>query len=86
MVVIGSGSFLANSFIGNGGNLDLGLNLVNWLTRDDTLINVYPRPTLDSNFTLTRTQAGLLSITTLIALPALLLAISAYIWWRRRKL
>jgi ABC-type uncharacterized transport system involved in gliding motility auxiliary subunit len=86
VVVIGGGSFLANSFIGNGGNLDLGLNLVNWLTQDESLINVHPRPSLDNNLTLTRTQAGALSITTLIALPALLLAIGAYTGWRRRRL
>src|SRR5690606_12367829 len=32
IVVVGSGHFLANSYLGNGNNLDFGINMINWLT------------------------------------------------------
>ena len=44
VVVVGNGSFLANTFLGNGGNLDLGVNMINWLAGDDALIAIQPRP------------------------------------------
>ena len=37
VVVVGNGHFLSNQFLGNGGNLDLGVNLINWLAGDDAL-------------------------------------------------
>src|SRR3990167_8801437 len=49
VVVVGSGGFLANTFIGNGGNLDLGINMVNWLAGDDSLITIQPKPLKDVN-------------------------------------
>ena len=48
VVVVGNGSFLANQFLGNGGNLDLGMNMVNWLAGDDSMITLQPRATVDS--------------------------------------
>jgi len=44
VVVIGDGDFLANTYLGNGANLELGLNILNWLTLDDALIVIHPRP------------------------------------------
>ena len=49
VVLVGNGSFLANQFLGNGGNLDLGVNMVNWLAGDDSMITLQPRATVDSN-------------------------------------
>lgn len=40
VVVIGDGDFLANTHLGNGGNLDLGMNIINWLTSDDSFIAI----------------------------------------------
>ncbi|TSA57882.1 MAG: ABC transporter, partial [Methylophilaceae bacterium] len=38
IVVMGNGNFLSNTFITNGGNLDFGINIINWLAGDDKLI------------------------------------------------
>ena len=54
VVVVGNVSFLANQFLGNGGNLDLGINMVNWLAGDDSMITLQPRATVDSNLDLGR--------------------------------
>jgi ABC-type uncharacterized transport system involved in gliding motility auxiliary subunit len=33
VVVVGTGHFLANTYLGSGGNLDFGVNILNWLNR-----------------------------------------------------
>jgi ABC-type uncharacterized transport system involved in gliding motility auxiliary subunit len=85
IVVIGSGHFLANTYLGNGGNLDLGVNIVNWLTGDDRLIAIQPRSAADANLTLSRTWLAGLVIVFLIALPLAFVTTGAWIWWRRRN-
>lgn len=85
IVVVGSGSFLANAYAGNGGNLDLGINMVNWLTHEEHLITTQPRATLDSAVTLSKTQLSWISIGFVIALPLLLAIVGGVLWWRRRS-
>lgn len=86
VVIIGSGAFLANSYLGNAGNLDLGVNIINWLAQDENLITIQPRATLDSNLNLGKTALTLISVGFLIALPLVFLVTGGVIWWRRRKL
>ncbi|HUX91233.1 MAG TPA: GldG family protein [Gallionellaceae bacterium] len=85
IVVVGSGSFLANAYSGNGGNLDLGVNMVNWLAHEEHLITTQPRATLDNSVTLSKTQLGAISIGFVIALPLLLAIVGGVLWWRRRS-
>lgn len=85
IVVVGNGAFLANSFAGNGGNVDLGVNMVNWLARDDKLITLQPRAAKDSNIVLSRTQLTVISATFLFGAPLLLAGFGIYIWWVRRR-
>lgn len=84
IVAVGSGSFLANTFSGNGGNLDLGINLVNWLSAEDHLIATQPRAVRDDTLTLSRTQLGVIGFSLLLILPILLVAVGIWLWWRRR--
>lgn len=86
VVIIGSGAFLANSYLGNAGNLDLGVNIINWLVQDENLITIQPRATLDSNLNLGKTALTVISVGFLIALPLIFLVAGGVIWWRRRKL
>ena len=85
IVVVGSGAFLANAYSGNGGNLDLGINMINWLAREEHLITTQPRATIDSAIILSKTQLSVISIGFVIALPLLLTVIGGVLWWRRRK-
>lgn len=85
IVVAGSGSFLSNSFAGNGGNVDMGVNMVNWLSSEEHLITVQPRAAKDSSLILSQTQLSVISITFLLGLPLLLLATGGYIWRKRRR-
>jgi len=86
VVVIGSGAFLANSYLGNAGNLDLGVNIINWLARDEDLITIQPRATSDSNFYLGKTTLTIVSVGLLVVMPLIFLVTGGAIWWRRRKL
>jgi ABC-type uncharacterized transport system involved in gliding motility auxiliary subunit len=86
VVVIGDGDFLSNTYLGNGGNLNLGLSLIRWLTRDDSLIDIPARPDGDTQLNLTPVSGILIGLTFLVLLPLLLTLVGLAIWWRRRKL
>ena len=85
IVIVGSGSFLANAYSGNGGNIDLGINMVNWLSNEEKLISIKPRAVKDGAITLSKTQLGVISGGLLIALPTLLVLVGGIMWWRRRQ-
>ena len=84
VVVVGNGSFLANSFIANGGNLGLGVNMVNWLAGDDNLISIQPNLMKDVNVSYTQAQGLLIFGGFIIVLPLAFLVTGIMIWRRRR--
>lgn len=43
VIVLCDGDFLSNTYIGNGGNLDLGINLLRWLSGDEGLLDIPSR-------------------------------------------
>lgn len=85
IVVVGNGAFLANSFAGNGGNVDLGVSMVNWLAGEEHLITLQPRAARDSNIVLSKTQLVVISVGFLLGLPLLLAIAGGVMWWRRRR-
>ena len=90
VVVVGNGNFLANTFVGNGGNLDLGVNIVNWLAGDDNLITIQPKLLKDVNIhipedTISRWIAVFVFFGFRLILPIGLLVAGVVIWWKRRK-
>jgi hypothetical protein len=85
VVVMGSAQFLANQYAGLLGNLDLGINMVNWLAGDEALITIQPRSRQDLTLELSRAGLSLLGFGFLIVLPLVFLLAGGVIWWRRRK-
>ena len=85
VAVFGDGDFLSNTFIGNGGNLELGMNLVNWLSSDDAYINVPVHTAPDLSLTLSHNAQLFMLAGFLLILPLGLLGSGVTIWWRRRK-
>ena len=90
VVVMGNGNFLSNTFITNGGNLDLGVNMVNWLAGDDKLITIQPMPLKDINVTIPDTDSGRLVAWTVFHafqyfIPLGMMIAGFYFWWKRRK-
>lgn len=84
VVVIGSGEFLSNAYLGNGGNLDFGINLLNWLAGDARLIAIQPKNTMDPTLNLNKSRAMALALGFLVALPLSFFA-AAFLVWRRRR-
>ncbi|HEY0906984.1 MAG TPA: GldG family protein [Methylophilus sp.] len=90
VVVVGNANFLANTFITNGGNLDLGINMINWLAGDDRLITIQPMPLKDINVTIPATDQGRLVAWLVFhafqyIFPIGLFVAGLFLWWKRRK-
>jgi ABC-type uncharacterized transport system involved in gliding motility auxiliary subunit len=85
VIVVGSGHFLANTYLGNGGNLDFGINMINWLAGDEAFIAIQPRATIDSQLALNELELTLISLGFLIVLPLVFLIIGIYISWHRKR-
>ncbi|MBT9332091.1 GldG family protein [Paracidobacterium acidisoli] len=83
-VVVGSSSWAANRFIDFNGNSDLALNAVNWLSSDEDLISIRPKPQDDRRITMTRAQLGIVRATSQFVLPLIVILIGILVWWRRR--
>ena len=85
VVVTGDGDFLSNAYLGNGGNLTLGLNIFDWLAHDDSYISINPRPAPDLTLILSPFAQGIIGFGFLLALPLLLLTAGIGVWMRRRR-
>ena len=84
-MVVGNGNFLSNAFLGNGGNLQLGVSMMSWLTGDDKLINVPARPAGDVQMKIDQMLLYLITFTFLLVLPIAFAITGVVVWWRRRK-
>ena len=83
-VVVGSSSWLANSFISFNGNSDLALNAMNWLSSDEDLISIRPKPPEDRKVNMTRAQFNWVRLSSQFILPGALLLAGLSVWWSRR--
>jgi ABC-type uncharacterized transport system involved in gliding motility auxiliary subunit len=83
-VVIGSSGWLDNGLIGQLGNSDLALNAVNWLSSDEDMISIRPKPPEDRRITLTRSQLSLVRATSQFVLPLIVVVAGFGVWWKRR--
>jgi gliding motility-associatede transport system auxiliary component len=85
IAVIGDGDFVSNTYIGNAGNLDFAVALVNWLVQEDELITIPVKITLDNQLDLTQTESLIIGLGFFLVIPIILLAIGFMLWWYRRK-
>jgi ABC-type uncharacterized transport system involved in gliding motility auxiliary subunit len=85
IVVIGDGDFLSNTYLGNAGNLGLGLNIVHWLSHDDAFIDIQIRSAPDTLLELGKISQAMIGLGFLIGLPLTLLLTGTVIWLRRRR-
>jgi ABC-type uncharacterized transport system involved in gliding motility auxiliary subunit len=85
VIVFGDGDFLANSFIANAGNLELGMSLINWLSQDDAYVNIPVKTARDRTLNLSRSAQITIAAVFLVLMPLFMISSGVYIWLRRRK-
>jgi ABC-type uncharacterized transport system involved in gliding motility auxiliary subunit len=85
IVAIGDGDFLSNSYIGNVGNREMGLRIVNWLIHDDRFINIPAKSAVDTRLQLSKTAVAVMGFGFLIVLPCILLGLGFFIWRKRKQ-
>lgn len=84
-VIIHDADFISNSYIGNGGNLDLGVNIINWLSHDDRFIAIPSKISDDRHLELSTIEQGVIGFGFLLAIPGGLLLSGIWIWLTRRR-
>ena len=85
MVVVGDSDFLSDTYIGAGANLNLGLNIFNWLIGDDDFISVEVKPAADTKLILDETQLVIIGFGFFLIIPIVLLVIGFRIWYVRKN-
>ena len=98
VVIVGNANFLSNTHVTSESNLDLGINMVNWLSGDDSLITIQPKPLKDMNVTIPQEGWGHIWAILVfmpifgisfglfqVLIPLALLVTGVMLWWKRRK-
>jgi len=85
LIVFGDSDFASNAFFNLAGNGDLFLNTVNYLTEEEQLIATRPTKAPVKPLSLTRGQARLLFLVSLVFIPLAVIAAGVSVWRSRRK-
>lgn len=85
IIVVGDGDFLSNAYIGNVGNLDLGLRMINWLIHDDQFITIPAKTVTDKSLQLTPTAVAAIGFGFLLVIPIILISTGLVISYRRKR-
>ncbi|MEO8099569.1 MAG: GldG family protein [Acidobacteriota bacterium] len=83
-VVVGTSAWIGNSGLGLGGNRDLYMNMLNWLSSDEDLIAIRPKDPEDRRLNMNARQMTVLFWGSVIGLPVLMMLAGISVWWRRR--
>ncbi len=85
VVVIGSSSWISNSALSYPtANKDLALNMINWLTADESLISIPTKEPEDRRIMLSGRQMNMIALSSVIFLPLLVIFSGFAVWWKRR--
>ena len=84
-VVVGDSDFITNSLVGAPvANLDLFVNMVNWIAEDEDLISIRPREPEDRRIFMNAQQQKNVAYLSLLIIPGLVLVAGISVWWGRR--
>lgn len=83
VVVVGTSRFARNASLGRG-NLDLFLNMLNWLTSDEDLISIRPKDPASTPMELTQSEMLRLFFAFVVGIPLIIVVAGVRTWWVRR--
>lgn len=84
LVVVGDSDFASNQFFYSLGNSDLFINSVNWLTEEEALISIRPKPFAFRRLVVTQRAWNWILYSSIAFLPLLVVVGGGVAWWRRR--
>ena len=84
IVAVGSFGFATNYGLSLGGNQDLLLNMMNWLSSDEDLISIRPKDPDSTPIEMTSAEMSRIFIGSLILLPLVIIVTGVWAWWNRR--
>lgn len=84
LVVFADSDFATNAFFFSLGNSDLFLNSVNWLTAQEGLISIRPKPPEFRRLDITRRTWDFILYSAAALWPLAVLLTGGVVWWRRR--
>jgi ABC-type uncharacterized transport system involved in gliding motility auxiliary subunit len=84
VIITGDSDFLSDRYIGAGANLNLGLNMINWLVSDNQTIAIEPLSSPDTSLVLSDTELAIIAFGFFLVIPVGLIA-TGFIVWHRRK-
>ncbi len=84
VVAVGSSGFASNYGLSLGGNRDLLLNMMNWLTSDEDLISIRPRDPDSTPIDMTSAEMWRIFIGSILVLPLVIIVTGVWTWWGRR--
>jgi ABC-type uncharacterized transport system involved in gliding motility auxiliary subunit len=82
-VALGTSLLAANTYIGFQGNRDLFMNMIEWLSAEEDLISIRPKPPEFQHLNLTAAQMNGLLLR-VAAVPLVIIAAAIFVWWGRR--
>lgn len=85
VIIIGDSDFSSNAYIGQAGNLDFAMSLINWLVKDDTFISIPHKTSTDISLELDQSEQLFIGLSFLLIIPLGLLLSGFFIWFKRRK-
>jgi ABC-type uncharacterized transport system involved in gliding motility auxiliary subunit len=85
VVIRGSASWVSNSALSYPtANKDLAMNMINWLTADESLISIPSKEPEDRRIMLSGRQMNMIALSSVIILPLLVILSGFAVWWKRR--
>lgn len=84
MVVAGDADFAANANVKAYGNMDMFLNILNWLAGKEELIGIRSKPVQTREIQLTQVKLNFILYSCVIILPLLIIIAGVVIWLKRR--
>lgn len=85
LVVVGNSEFLNNATVNQGANRDLLLNIMGWLAREESLIQVRGRDPLSQPVVLSKTQKEVYGWGAILGWPLLVGSLAAGVMLRSRR-